>query len=125
LAAVPELQWSIQVENKEFLKNEPGTVESFLRASRKASRYLAAHPAEWAHFNARLFGLDLALAAKSIERERPTLHFDGELHWAGLRNAIKLQHRLGAIREPLSPAYFVAEGLRPAASEVAEDSAAA
>ncbi len=119
LADVPELQWSIQVANEEFLRECPETVSRFLRASRRSSEYLAANPEEWIDFSSKLFGLGRDLAAISIARERPTLHFSGELDWTGLGNAIRLQHHLGAIPTLLPSAFFVAESFCPTASAAA------
>lgn len=113
LADVPDMQWSIQVANDEFLRDEPDVVRRFLRVAQRASRYLGNHPEEWIAFNASLFGLPHDLTAKSVARERPTLHFDGQLDLAGLDRAIALQHHLGAIESVLPRSHFVAEGFQP------------
>jgi ABC-type nitrate/sulfonate/bicarbonate transport system substrate-binding protein len=114
LADVPQLQWAIQVANEDFLRTEPDLVRTFLRISQCASRYLESHPEEWIEFNASLFGIPRELAAKSVARERPTLHFDGRLDRPGLQHAIALQHHLGAIKDMLPLGHFVAEGFEPA-----------
>lgn len=114
LADVPQLQWAIQVANDDFLRDEPDLVRTFLRIARRASRYLGDHPDEWIDFNARLFDMPRDVAAKSVARERPTVHFDGQLDRPGLRHAVALQHRLGAIAEELPLEHFVAEGFAPA-----------
>jgi ABC-type nitrate/sulfonate/bicarbonate transport system substrate-binding protein len=114
LADVPQLQWAIQVANDDFLRREPELVRTFLRVAQRASRHLASHLDEWIDFNARLFGLPRAVAEKSVARERPTLHFDGQLDRPGLQHAIALQHHLGAIKGLLPMERFVAEGFEPA-----------
>ena len=113
LAKVPQLQWAIQVANDDFLRSEPDLVRKFLRVAQRASRYLADHPDEWVEFNAKLFGLPRELAERSVARERPTVHFDGQLDIAGLTRAIALQHHLGAIAEMLPLEHFVADGFQP------------
>lgn len=120
LANVPQLQWVIQVANEELLRNEPDLVRRFLRITQRASRYLADHPEEWVEFNAMLFGITREIAARSVARERPTLHFDGQLDRPGLERAIALQHHLGAIKEMLPLNYFVAEGFQPPPTYPAE-----
>jgi hypothetical protein len=45
--------------------------------------------------------------ARSIEREMPGLHCDGEVDLRGLQQAIELQHRLGAIDFKLKAADIV------------------
>ncbi len=117
LATVPDMQWSIQVANEAFLAREPEVVRAFLRAAQRSSRYLAEHTSEWIDFNARLFNLDRDVVERSIERERPTLHFDGQLDMPGLDRAIALQYQLGAIKEGLPIARFIAEGFQPAPIE--------
>ena len=94
---VPDMQWSIQVANEEFLRQEPDLVRRFLQVAQRASRYLGEHPDEWVAFNASLFGLSYDITAKSVTRERPTLHFDGQLDLAGLDRAIALQHHTRSI----------------------------
>jgi hypothetical protein len=48
-----------------------------------------------------------------VARERPTLHFDGQLDLPGLERAIALQCHLGAIDAVLPVEYFVAPGFQP------------
>jgi len=95
------------------LAREPKLVRVFLKAAQRSSRYLADHQEEWIDFNARLFGLDRNIVARSVTRERPTLHFDGQLDYPGLERAIALQHHLGAIKQSLPVSHFVAEGFQP------------
>lgn len=113
LANVPQLQWSIQVANQDFLHDHPDIVRRFLKTTQRAARYLRDHVDEAIAFNEGLFNLPHDLAVKSVMRERPTLHFDGQLDRAGLQQAIDLQRHLGAIddRKPLNA--FVAEGFQP------------
>jgi ABC-type nitrate/sulfonate/bicarbonate transport system substrate-binding protein len=113
LADVPQLQWSIQVANDDFLRDHPDIVRRFLKITQRAARYLDDHVDEAIAFNQKLFNLPHDLAVKSVTRERPTLHFDGQLDHPGLKQAIGLQHRLGAITEVKPPAAFVAEGFQP------------
>jgi len=113
LADVPQLQWCIQVANESFLAEEPELIREFLRVAQRSSRYLEDHPDEWMAFNARLFGLAPDVAARSLARERPTLHFDGQLDWPGLKCAISLQHSLGAIDAMMPVEAFVADGFQP------------
>jgi ABC-type nitrate/sulfonate/bicarbonate transport system substrate-binding protein len=117
LADVPNLQWVIQVGNEDFLRREPELSRKFLRVAQRSSRYMAEHPEEWIAFNAKLFGMSREIAATSVARERPSLHFDGQLDRPGLERAIELQHHLGAIKEKLPLDRFVAEGFEPAVAE--------
>jgi ABC-type nitrate/sulfonate/bicarbonate transport system substrate-binding protein len=113
LADVPQLQWVIQVANEDFLRDEPKLVRTFLRVAQRSSRYLGDHQAEWVAFNARIFEMSPEIAARSVARERATLHFDGQLDLPGLECAIALQHQLGAIDSHLPVERFVAEGFQP------------
>jgi ABC-type nitrate/sulfonate/bicarbonate transport system substrate-binding protein len=113
LADVPQLQWSIQVANDDFLRDHPNIVRRFLKTTQRAARYLHDHVDEAIAFNEKLFNLPHDLAVKSATRERPTLHFDGQLDHSGLKRAIELQHRLGAIDEVKSLTAFVAKGFQP------------
>jgi NitT/TauT family transport system substrate-binding protein len=113
LAEVPDLQWVIQVGNQDFLREEPELVRTFLRVAQRSSHHLADHPDEWIDFNARIFDVPREIAMRSVARERPTLHFDGQLDRPGLKHAIALQHRLGAIDAPLPVEDFVADGFQP------------
>jgi hypothetical protein len=56
---------------------------------------------EWIACGADYFGIARETMAMSIERERGGLHFDGEIDMRGLQQAIDLQTRLGAIKEPM------------------------
>ncbi len=72
-----------------------------LRGCRQSYRYAAAHPDEWIAFGADYFGITRETMAKSIEREIGGLHYDGEIDLRGLQQAIDLQLRLGALKQPL------------------------
>lgn len=115
LAKVPTLQWVIQVANDDFLNTEPELVRAVQRAALRSSRYLATHRDEWIDFAAEHLDVPWAVAKIAIEREQPFFQFDGQLDEAGLRNAIDLQHYLGAIPDRLPVSRFVAEGFRAAA----------
>lgn len=110
LGDVPELQWVIQVANEDFLARDPDLVRQVVGISRRASQYLQVHRDEWIDFTASVFQTSRAVAVRAIERELPFVHFDGQLDVAGLDRAIKLQHRLGAIPDPLPVAAYVAAG---------------
>jgi len=117
LADAPQMQWCIQVANDDYREKEPNLVRDFLRIAQRSSRYLAEHPDEWIAFNAKLFGLSPELAERSLTRERPTLHFDGQIDHPGLEAAIALQHQLGAIKQRLPVDHFLAEGFQPPPSQ--------
>jgi ABC-type nitrate/sulfonate/bicarbonate transport system substrate-binding protein len=119
LGEVPSLQWAIQVANNAFLAQQPDVVRAVLRAARRASRHLDAHRDEWAAFTAAHYAIPFSVAARAIARELPFVHVDGQLDLAGLRNAILLQHQLGAIAEELPIERFVAFGFAPQDRDVA------
>jgi len=97
LGNVPEIQWLVEAANDGFIRDKPSLVAATLTAIRRCSRYAASHTAEWADFWAAYLGIDRATAERAIERERSFRHPDGDLDFAGLKEAISLQHRLGAI----------------------------
>jgi ABC-type nitrate/sulfonate/bicarbonate transport system substrate-binding protein len=113
LGDVPQLQWIIQVANRDFLEAEPELVRKVLRAAQRASRYLGEHRDEFVDYTASFYGIPVDVAAIAVRRELPFLHFDGQLDLEGLRRAIELQHHLGAIPENLPVEYFVASGYEP------------
>jgi NitT/TauT family transport system substrate-binding protein len=119
LGDVPALQWVIQVANDDFLAHQPDLIRAVLRAARRSSLYLEANRDEWAAFAAEHYDVPLAVATRAIERELPFVSFDGQLDLAGLRNAIELQHELGAIPERPSVEHFVAFGFQPDNRDVA------
>jgi len=113
LGDVPQLQWIIQVANRDFLEAEPELVRNVLRAAQRASRYLGEHRDEFVAYTASFYGIPADVAAIAVRRELPFLHFDGQLDLEGLRRAIELQHHLGAIAENIPVEHFVASGYQP------------
>jgi ABC-type nitrate/sulfonate/bicarbonate transport system substrate-binding protein len=107
LASVAEIQWLVEAANEQFIRDEPDLVAATLATIRRCSRYAYTHPAEWAEFWAMHLGIDREAARRAIERDHPFRHPDGDLDLAGLREAIALQYRLGAIPANLHPADFV------------------
>jgi ABC-type nitrate/sulfonate/bicarbonate transport system substrate-binding protein len=106
LGNVPVIQWLVEAANEDFIRDEPDLVAATLAAIRRCSRYATSHSEEWADFWAAYLGINRATAERAIARERPFRHADGELDLAGLREAIALQHRLGAIRSGLDIGDF-------------------
>ena len=100
-AFCPDMQWGVVVAGPGTIANESELVRAVLRGCRKSYRYAAANPDEWIAFGADYFGIERATMAKSIEREMSGLHFDGEIDLSGLQQAIDLQVRLGALKQPL------------------------
>ncbi len=98
---VPAMQWSIVVANQAALAVEPELLAAVLRGCRRSYRYAAAHPDEWTDFGARYFGIDRAVMARSIAREKDDLHYDGEVDLAGLGAAVALQRKLGSVAGPM------------------------
>ena len=97
----PGMQWSVVVAGPGTIANEPELIRAVLRGCQKSYRYAADHPDEWIAFGADYFGIARETMAKSIEREMSGLHCDGEIDMRGLQQAIDLQLRLGAIKQPL------------------------
>lgn len=100
-AFCPTMQWSVIVANQRTLASEPELVRAVLRGCVTSYRYAAEHPDELAAFGAGFFGIPLATMHKSIEREASDLHTEGRVDLPGLRQAIDLQLRLGAITTAL------------------------
>jgi NitT/TauT family transport system substrate-binding protein len=113
LGDVPQLQWLIQVANRDFLRAEPGLVRTVLRAAQRASRYLGEHRDEFVAYTASFYGIPKDVAEIAVRRELPFLHFDGQLDLEGLQRAIDLQYDLGAIKQKLPVEHFVASGYQP------------
>ena len=113
LGDLAELQWLVHVANEEFLEHQPELVRAVMRTARRAARYLLDHRDEWIEFTARHYQTASDVAARSIERDLPFLHFDGQLDVCGLKNAIALQYKLGAIHERLPVSHFVVSGFQP------------
>ena len=101
-AFCPDMQWSVVVAGPDTLANEPELIRAVLRGCRQSYRYAADHPDEWIAFGADYFGISRETMAKSIEREIGGLHYDGEIDMLGLQQAINLQVRLGALKQPLN-----------------------
>ena len=83
------------------IANEPELIRAVLRGCQKSYHYAADHRDEWIAFGAEYFGIARETMASSIEREFSGLHFDGEIDMRGLQQAIDLQMRLGAIKQPM------------------------
>lgn len=115
LAKVPQLQWVIQVANEDFLAGELELVRAVLRGALRSSRYLFEHRDEWIDFSAKHFEVPRQVAQTALAREQPFFQFDGRIDQSGLKNAIDLQHYLGAIPERLPVNHFLAEGFQTAA----------
>jgi ABC-type nitrate/sulfonate/bicarbonate transport system substrate-binding protein len=99
--SLPQYQWIIHVAKRDFVWREPTLVEATLRACRRSAHHAATHVDEWVEFGAHHYGIDAAVMRRSIERELPHMHLDGQVDLAGLNEMIKLQQRLGAITRPL------------------------
>jgi NitT/TauT family transport system substrate-binding protein len=113
LGDVPELQWVIQVANEAFLAREPDLVRKILRITQKSSQYLLTHRDEWIDFTAAVHKVPREVAASSVTRELPFLHFDGQLDIPSLERAVQLQHQLGAITTVLPLEHYVAPVFDP------------
>ena len=87
----PAMQWTVVVAGERTRTAEPELIRAALRASRRSYHWCNEHPDEWAAFIARRLGIPRATAARSIERERPDLHYDCRPDLAGLELAIELQ----------------------------------
>jgi NitT/TauT family transport system substrate-binding protein len=100
-AFCPDMQWSVVVAGAAAIANEPELIRAVLRGCQKSYHYAADHRDEWIAFGAEYFGIERATMAKSIEREGGGLHFDGAIDMPGLQQAIDLQVRLGALKQPM------------------------
>ncbi len=100
-AFCPDMQWSVVVAGPATLANEPELIGAVLRGCQQSYHYAANHRDEWIAFGADYFGIARETMAKSIAREFGGLHFDGEIDMHGLQQAIDLQVRLGALKQPL------------------------
>lgn len=100
-AFCPAMQWSVIVANDDVIAHEPALVQAVLRGCVKSYRHAAANPQELAEFGAAFFGIARGTMEKSIRREAPDLHSEGEIDMPGLQQAIELQRRLGAFDRPL------------------------
>ncbi len=102
LGDVPDIQWSIQIANIDFIDREPALVRETLRIVRDTAQYAKRHRDEWIAFYAALNGVGADVAQSSIEREWPLFHFDGQIDVPGLLRAIEYQHRIGSIPRRLT-----------------------
>ena len=100
-AFCPDMQWSVVVAGPDTLAKEPDLIRAVLRGCQKSYHYAADHLDEWIAFGADYFGIGRKTMAKSIDHEMKGLHFDGEIDMRGLQQAIDLQVRLGALKQPL------------------------
>ena len=100
-AFCPDMQWSVVVAGPGTIANEPELIRAVLRGCQKSYHYAVDHLDEWIAFGADYFGIARETMAKSIEHEMKGLHFDGEIDMRGLQQAIDLQVRLGAFKQPM------------------------
>jgi NitT/TauT family transport system substrate-binding protein len=117
----PTMQWSVIVANRDVIEREPELVRAVLRGCVRSYRYADAHVAELVEFGARHFGISGATMEKSLRRDAPGQHADGQIDLAGLRQAIDLQLRLEAFAAPLAiedivDLRFLPDAARPAAA---------
>jgi ABC-type nitrate/sulfonate/bicarbonate transport system substrate-binding protein len=120
LADVPAIQWSIQIAGEDFIRSEPNLLRDVLEVVRQTAHYALNHQDEWIDFYQRLFAVDDEIARKSIAREWPYFHFDGQIDIPGLERAIDLQHRIGATPRRLALEEVLELRYQPAASRQAE-----
>lgn len=121
--SLPQYQWIIHVAKPSFIAKEPTLIEAALRACRRSAHYASEHVDEWAAFGARHYDIDERTMRRSIDRELPHMHLDGQVDLAGLDEMIKLQQRLGAITRPMKAAdicdlRFVPDASQPVKAAV-------
>jgi NitT/TauT family transport system substrate-binding protein len=116
--ALPQYQWIIHVARSGFIQREGELIRSTLRACRRSAHYAAAHVDEWADFGARYYGIARDVMERSIRRELPHMHLDGDVDLRGLDEMIRLQQRLGAIERPMAVDEIVDLRFVPGAQEV-------
>ena len=97
----PTMQWSVIVANLATIESEPELVRAVLRGCVQSFRYAETHSDELAVFGADYFGISRATMEKSIRRDKPGQHTEGQVDLTGLRQAIDLQLHLGAFSMPL------------------------
>jgi ABC-type nitrate/sulfonate/bicarbonate transport system substrate-binding protein len=102
--SLPQYQWIIHVARSGFIEQEPELIRATLRACRRSAHYAAQNVDEWADFGARHYGIPRDVMARSIARELPHMHLDGQVDLPGLDAMIRLQQRLGAITRPMTAA---------------------
>ena len=112
----PRMQWTVAVANAGVLAADPELIAAVLRGCRRSYHYAADNRDEWADFGARYFGIPQETMMKSIEREFDDLHFDCAIDFEGLRAAVELQRKLGAVTKPLLLADIVDSRFDPFSS---------
>lgn len=100
--SLPQYQWIIHVARSSLIAREPELIRTALEACRRSAHYAAANIDEWAEFGAKQYGISKSVMRKSIDRELPHMHLDGQIDIRGLEEMISLQQRLGAIKRPLT-----------------------
>ena len=111
----PGMQWSVVVAGPGTLASESALIPAVLRGCQKSYHYAAENRDEWIAFGADYFGIPRETMANSIARELRGLHYDGEIDAGALQQAIELQMRLGAIKQPLLAGDIVDLRFLPAA----------
>jgi len=100
--SLPSYQWIIHVAKPAFIEKNPDLLRAVLRACKRSAHYASSNVQEWAAFGSRHYGIDVDVMRRSIERELPHMHLDGQVDLDGLDHMIRLQQRLGAIDRPLT-----------------------
>jgi NitT/TauT family transport system substrate-binding protein len=111
---VPRMQWTIAVANDDVRAKEPNLVAAVLRGCQRSYRYAAENRDEWADFGANYFNISRPTMMGSIQRELGDLHFDCAIDVEGLKAAVALQRKLGAVTAPLSLSDIVDDRFIPA-----------
>ncbi len=114
-AYCPTMQWSVVAANQKVIDEEPDLLRAVLRASRRSLVYCEAHPDELAAYAAKYYDIDASTMRRSLARESPDLHAHCEIDMEGLRQAIALQQRLGALSVPMKAEDIVDPNLMPMA----------
>ena len=110
---VPRMQWTVAVANDDVLAREPNLIAAVLRGCRRSYRYAAENRDEWADFGANYFNISRPTMMRSIQREHDDLHFDCAIDVEGLKAAVALQRKLGAVTTPLSLSDIVDDRFIP------------
>ena len=96
------MQWTVVVAGERTRAAEPELIRAVLRASRRTLPLVRRASGRVGRVHRPPPRHSAATAARSIERERPDLHYDCRPDMAGLELAIELQLRLGAFSQRLS-----------------------
>ncbi len=115
----PTMQWSVVAANQRTIDTEPDLLCAVLRASRRSLVFCEEHPEELAEYAARYYSIDAGIMRRSLAREAPGLHANCDPDMEGLRQAIVLQQRLGAIKTPMRAEDIVDLRFLPATVEAA------